>query len=209
MISQKSIEAIRKAIRFKYDEHVGILLAIPNAHLHKIEPNRGIPFTGILESYNKDTGKELNRYGEEIKAEVFRGLEKLKLSEFSEEDKKAILHIIDEYCNPELYLKRFELMVKSIERKTRSYGIKIDLTKNRIDIPKSICESYSRNTTQRIRSKIENELDFIIESFSSEGNETESKVSDVTNCLELKPNLFGLGLNLNAIIDKIFKRKKK
>ena len=186
MISQKSIEKIRKAIKFKYDEHVGKLLNIPNAHLHKIVPNRGIPVTGILESFNKDTGKELSRYGDEIKAEVLRVLEKFSLREFSEEDKKAILDIVDEYCNAELYLKRFELMLQSMERKTSSYSMKIGITKNRIDNQKSICEAHARNSTRRIKAKIENELDCIIESLKSEKNEsTNDEIMNVESLLEI------------------------
>ena len=122
MIRQESIEAIRKAIKFKYDEHVGKLLSIPNAHLDRIVPNKSIPITDILGGFNKDTGKELSRYGDDIKSEVSRVLEKLKLNEFSEEDKKIILDIIEKHCNPNLYLKRFEIMLSSIERKTSPYG---------------------------------------------------------------------------------------
>ena len=85
---------------------------------------------------------------------------------------------------------------------------KIDFKKYRIDIPKSLCEAYAHNTTQRIRSMIENELDCIIESFNSKNANSKSKVSEATNYLELKPNFFGLGLNFNAIIAKLFKRKK-
>ncbi len=189
MISQKSIEAIRKAIKFKYDEHVSRLISIPNAHLDKISPNKGMPITDILNDFNKDSGKELNRYGDEIKSEVSRVLEKLQLNEFTEEDKKVILDIVDEYCKPALYLKRFNIMLSSIERKTFSYRQKIDLAKYRIDIPKSLCEVHAHNTARRIRSKIENELDFIIESFSSKNAESKSKVSEVANCFELKPKL--------------------
>lgn len=186
MISQKSIETIRKAIKFKYDEHVGRLLAIPNAHLYKIVPNIGIPIASILENFNKDTGKELNRYGDEIKAEVFRVLEKQRLSELTEEDKKSVLHMVDEYCNPELYLKRFELMLQSIKRKTFSYGIKMDLTNNRIDNQKSICEVYARNSTRRIKAKIENDLDCIVESFKSEKNESSNdEMMNVDSLLEI------------------------
>jgi len=66
----------------------------------------------------------------------------------------------------------------------------------------------ARNTTQRIKAKIENDLDCIVESFNSKYNETESKVAKVADCLELKPNIMGFGFNFNAIINKLFKRKK-
>ncbi len=147
MMNQKSIEAIRKAIKFKYDEHVGKLVSIPNSHLDKIVPNKGIPITDILKGFNKDSGKELSRYGDVIILEVSRIFEMLKLTEFSEEDKKLILDIVDEFCKPELYLNRFKVMLSSIERRSFSYGQKIDLANNRADMQRAICESYARNTT--------------------------------------------------------------
>lgn len=186
MISQKSIDTIRKAIKFKYDEHVHKLLVIPDTHLQKIVPNRGIPVTGILGSFNKDTGIELNRYGNVIKSEILRVLEKLKLIEFTEDDKKVILNIVDEFCKPELYLKRFDLMLQSIERKIFSYGIKIDLSKYRIDNPKSVCEAHARNTIRLIKAKIDNELDCIIESSKSEKNEfINDEMINIENLLEI------------------------
>jgi hypothetical protein len=186
MISQKSIEIIRKAIKFKYDEHVHKLLVIPEAHLQTIVPNQGIPVTGILGSFNKDTNIELKRYGDEIKSGVLRVLEKLKLSEFTEYDKKVLLNIVDEFCKPDLYLKRFDLMLESLERKTFSYGIKIDLSKYCIDNPKSICEVQAKNLIRMIKAKIDNELDCIIESSKSEKNKfTNDEMMNVEGLLEI------------------------
>ena len=206
-MNQKSLDTIRKVIKFKYDEHIGNLISIPNIHLDKIVPNRGLPINAILKGFNKDSGKELSRYGNEIISEISRILDKLKLSVFSEEDKNSILVIVDEYCKPELYLKRFTIMLNSIERRSFSYGRKIDISKNSIGIERAICESYARNNTRRIRSKIENELDCLVESYRSQNTEIVSKVTKVADCLELKPNFFGLGLNLNAFINRLRRKK--
>lgn len=207
-MNQNSIEAIRKSIKFKYDEHIGKLISIPNVHLEKIVPNRGIPLNDILKGFNDDSGKELSRYGNEIFSEISRIIDKLNIGEFSEVDKESILEIVNEYCEHKLYLKRFTIILNSIERKIFSYGQKADLTKNVIDLNRSICESYARNGTQRIKSKIENELNCLIESYRSKNEELKSKVAEVTDCLELKPNFFGLGINFNAILTKLRIKKK-
>ena len=209
MINQKSIEAVRKSIKFKYDEHVGKLISIPTVQLKKIVPNKNLQIYDILKAFNQDSSRELFRYGDDIRAEVFRILKKLRLNDFSEKDKNSILKIVDDYCNPDLYLNRFNIILASIEKKLFSYGQNFDLTKHRIDLPRAICESYARNTTRSIRSKIENDLDCFIESFSSKKIKGKRKLSEVTDCFELKPNWFGIGFNLNAIIDKFCKRNKK
>jgi hypothetical protein len=207
-MNQNSIEAIRKSVKLKYDEHIGKLISIPNMHLSKIVPNRRIPLNDILKGFNDDSGKELFRYGDEILNEISRIIDKLKLSEFSEVDKESILGIVNEYCEHELYLKRFTIVLNSIERKIFSYGQKTDLEKNIIDLNRTICECYARNGTQRIKSKIENELNCLIESYRSKNEELKSKVAEVTDCLELKPNFFGLGINFNAILTKLRIKKK-
>ena len=206
-MNQKSLDAIRKAIKFKYDEHIGELIFIPNVHLDKIVPNRGLPSNTILKGFNKDSGKELFRYGEEIISEISRILDKLKPSKFSDEDKNSILVIVDEYCKPELYLKRFTIMLDSIERRFGSYGHKINLAKNNISIARAICKCYAYNNTQRIRSKIENELDCLVESYQSQNTGIAGKVIKLVDCFELKPNFLGLGLNLNAFINKLLRKK--
>jgi len=207
-MNQNSLDTVRKAIKFKYDEHVGKLLSIPNAHLEMIVPNKGIPLNEILKGFNRDSGQELFRYGNEITTEISRIIEKLNLSEFSGDDKDSIMKIVDEFCIPELYLKRYTIMLSSIERKITSYGLKADLSGNIISLNKAICESYARNNTQRIKSKIENELNCLVESFRSQDKKPKSKASEVAECLELKPNFFGLGININAILTKLRLRKK-
>jgi hypothetical protein len=46
MMNKNSIETIRKAVKIKYDEHVGKLLSIPDVYLTEIVPNRGLPLNG-------------------------------------------------------------------------------------------------------------------------------------------------------------------
>jgi len=207
-MNEKSLDAIRKAIKFKYDGHIGKLLSIPNAHLQKVVPNQGIPSDDILKGFNRDSGKELQRYGEELLNEISRIIEKLKPTDFSETDKISIMEMVKEHCKPELYLKRYEIMLKSIERKLFSYGGKVNWVENIISLNKALCESYARNGTNRIKSRIENELDCLLEGYRSQTETSKSKVAETNDYFELKPNFYGLGINLNAIFAKIFGKKK-
>lgn len=208
MLSEKARTTINKAIKFMYDEHVGRLLSIPESHLKKIAPNRGLPIIEILEGYNKDMALELSKYGDEICIEIARLLDKLKLSSFSEEDKYAIALIINEYCQPELYKKRFSIMLDSMDKKLGGYGTKFERAKYRIDLPLSCCEVDAENITRRIKAKIENELSCLVESYKSKGVEKSSKLPTASRYLELKPNFMGIGINLNAVIERLFHKKQ-
>jgi len=208
MLSEKSLETIRRAIRFKYDKHVGRLISIPDRHLHRIVPNKGLPISDILKGFNADTEAELRNYGEELRGEITRILKNLKVSEFTEEDKNSIMTLVEDHCQAELYKKRFDLMLGVIDRAVSGYGIKFERDKYRIDIPKSICDTAAANGTRKIKAKIEDDLNCVVESFKSEARESTHRMSRVSRFLELKPNFMGIGLNLNAVVERIFKRKK-
>lgn len=158
MLSEEAIKIIRNVLKFKYDEHVSRLLAIPEKHLSKIVPNKGLPIIEILEGHNADTAKEVRRYGEVLQSEIARMMEKLVLKDITEEDKEIILLLIQDYCSPDLYKNRFKLILRSIERKIKSYGIAFDINNYSIGIPQSCCDVDAENSVRKIKAIISNEL---------------------------------------------------
>ncbi|MGZ3578550.1 MAG: hypothetical protein ACXU98_05980 [Syntrophales bacterium] len=180
MISEEATITIKKALKLKYEEHVGRLLSIPESHLKKITPNRGLPIIEILEGLNADTTAEIRIYGEVLRVEVVRLLEKLNLPNFSEEDKKAILVLVEDYCQADLYINRFDIILDSIERRAGSYGISFDRGKYRIDVPRASCVTDAENSTRRIKAIIENELSCLVESCKSQNVESKDFGSQIT-----------------------------
>jgi hypothetical protein len=180
MISEEAIITIKKAIKLKYEEHICRLLSIPDSHLKKITPNRGLPIIEILEGLNADTTAEIRKYGEELRVEIVRLLEKLDPPNFSEEDKKSILVLVEDYCQGDLYKKRFDVMLDSIERRVGSYGLRFDRGKYRIDVPMACCVADAENSTRRIKAIIENELSCLVESCRSQNKESKDLGSQIT-----------------------------
>jgi hypothetical protein len=162
MLSEEAINTIKKAIKFKYDEHVSHLLSIPRRHLDTIAPNKGLPIINILEGLNSDTASEITRYGESLKLEVARVLKAIEVFNFSEEDKEVILRIIDDLCLPDIYKKRFTIMLESLELKVKSYGMAFDIQDFRVDIPRSYCDTGAENATRRIKAIIANDLSCLV-----------------------------------------------
>ena len=76
----------------------------------------------------------------------------------SVEDRDQLLKIIDQYCLPDIYKKRYEIMLGSIEKKIKGYGIAFDINNYRVDIPKSCCEVGAENSIRKIKTIIANEL---------------------------------------------------
>lgn len=158
MLSEEAIKTIRNALKFKYDEHISRLLVIPKKHLDKIIPNKGLPIVEVLQGLNADTTEEVRRYGEVLQAELVRKIERIGISDFTKEDHDLIIQLLEDYCSPDLYKKRFKIMLGSIERKIKGYGIAFDITNYRVDIPKSCCDVGSENLIRNIKAIISNEL---------------------------------------------------
>ena len=172
MLNDDSLKIVKKAIRLKYDEHVGKLLNIPDRYLSKIVPNKSLPISDILKDYNTDTMAELRRYENEIKSEIVRVFARLKEIGFTENDKNMVLSVVGDYSKPDLYTKRFQLMLDSIERTLSRYGLKFEREKYRVDIPQSLCDADAINTTRKIKAEISNELEMLVQSskFKSNGD---------------------------------------
>ena len=208
MLDEPKIQILKRAIKFKYDEHISSIIRVPQNHLEIKDPNRWWPVVKMLKGVNSETSHLVQQYGENLKNEIVRVIESFNLTNFTEEDKKKVFNILNQYVDPELYKKRFSIMLSIIEREHQKYGLVFEKEKYRIDIPKSICEVDSYNHTRRILAKIDMELDCVIQKYNKLHIVTTEKnsVSNAEEFLELKPNFMGIGININAIIKKISRK---
>ncbi len=151
---------VNKSYKIAYDEHVGKLLSIPEKYLSEIKPNRQIPYSEIFQSYNSDIASCLNSYGDKLLSETMKAL--TSKGTVSIEEKEKIKNNLESYLNADLYLKRFDIFVNSIDRQLSRYGLTFDSSPNRIDIPKSLAEVHAKNTCRKIQAKIMNEMDVFL-----------------------------------------------
>ena len=152
------IDILRRSLNLVYDDHVGRLLAISQPHLKSINPNKRLPLQEMLKQYNSDVGTEIIRYGNQLEAEVVGVIEKVKDNPEAP-PVEVVMEVIDEFVQPDLYKKRFDIYVQSIERRMRGFGIKLNLDEHRIDIPKSLSFVGADNNCRRIQSGIANAID--------------------------------------------------
>jgi hypothetical protein len=178
MLTQRSKKALERAIKLKYDEHVGNLLRLPEPHLSQILPNKTLPLDRILKEFNSDTSRELNRYGDAIHAEIFRVLEQANVVLDSQE-KETILSTLKPYLDANLYKKRFETFLGSAERRLASYGLTLDERRYRIDIPRSLSDADAENRTNRISARISNDLDLLLDLLLEKQNSSTGRTKSV------------------------------
>ncbi len=196
MASVDKTELIGSAIQFIYDEHVNVLISILNTHAKQIRPNDKKPLIDILNNYNSSIGKEINRYGEELRETIKKIVGMIYKNGFNEADKESINQYINKYCCESLYITRFDILVESIERNLLSQGVVLNREKQRIGIPRSLCEVGSINGIQTVKNKLSNDMDLLILSQTKRREEI----------FKFQPSFMGIGVNLMPIIKRWFRK---
>lgn len=161
-------EILNRSYKLAYDEHVAELLSIPEKYLEEVRPNKQVRYTELLDAYNSDVARSLNEFGLTLEAETMKVLE--SKGSITVHEKGDVQATIEDYLKPELYLKRFEILLESIDRTLSRYGLHFDAERHRVDIPKSLAEVHAKNTCRRIKEKVFNEIDvFMLKSQTPTG----------------------------------------
>jgi bifunctional DNA-binding transcriptional regulator/antitoxin component of YhaV-PrlF toxin-antitoxin module len=211
MLDEKQIELIDRKLSHVYKKHVGELLDITNRLVSQIEPNKNATIASSLEAIPQDTLVVLARYGDDITREVIGTVSGLNV-DLEDKDKQTITATVEKYLEESFYEKRFQIFLESIHRQLGRYGMNVDLQQYRVDIQKSLYDVGTKNTIRSNIAKLHNELDtFILKKRSKTTNETEvqeSKFEKANRAVKLEPNFFGIGLNVNYLLTKVFGKKK-
>jgi TPR repeat protein len=105
------------------------------------------------------------------------------------------------------YLKRLDAYIDAVERKFVRYGLVFDKQEWRTDLLESAFQVGIVNTIRDVKADLQ--ADFILLATIKQNSSSENPggLRSFFQCLELKPNFYGIGLNLNAIIDKALNTK--
>lgn len=148
----------------------------------------------------------ITRKDKEFCAEITRVLSAVKHTdkEFLTQGMGLIEGYLDERC----YLDRLMKFWEGLGRKAASYGLTLDPQAHRIDLSIALYETGVKNSLRNTCNNISAEFALHNQSTHKNGVWRE-RVLTTNNFLELKPNFMGFGLNLNAIIKMLGRRKKK
>ncbi|MCE9661931.1 hypothetical protein LY622_00610 [Halomonas sp. M5N1S17] len=162
------IAVMRRSLQMLHQEHVGNLLRIPQPYLDELRPDRPVPLLDVLESYNRDVAVELARFGDQLKAEVVRVLERASANGVSDL-KEQVLSLVSDVLCPDLYRKRFAIFISCIERHLARYGLPLDKSRYRIDIPESLASAHAENACRRLKAQVGNEIDLLALGVGAQG----------------------------------------
>lgn len=195
-------EILNRSYKLAYDEHVAELLSIPEKYLEEVRPNKQVRYSELLEAYNADVARSLNEFGVRLEVETMKALE--SKGTITVHEKEDVQETIEHYLKPELYLKRFEILLESIDRTLSRYGLLFDAERQRVDIPKSLAEVHAKNTCRKIKAKIFNEIDvFMLKSQALTGGEGfYNRLNHLYNNHQFI--FWGAGLAISIIVGALF-----
>lgn len=116
--------------------------------------------------------------------------------------------LINSYFDERHFAGRLNLFFDSLARKAQSYGVHLDPAEKRLDLAAAAYNVGVKNLIQKTRITVIAELTLHIGT-NKKSPDWKSKLLTINESIELKPNFMGLGVNFNAIIDKLFRRSPK
>lgn len=147
----------------------------------------------------------ISRKEKEFCAEITRILATAKQSPDDEFFTQG-MKLIEGYMDERHYLNRLIVFGDGLCRKAASYGLVLDLHTYRSDHAMALYEAGVKNSLRNACTNISAELALHNRGTSPSGVWREGVLA-INESLELKPNLMGIGLNLNSIVKRLFRGK--
>lgn len=212
MLTPEQASTIDAQVRHLHKEHVGALLAVTNNLIARLEWNKKDKFHGIFRSVVPETAKALSEFGSRLITEIPTAVASMKRSLVAS-DRDEILSICEPYLDSALYFKRLTIFKESIERQLHRYAIAFDGAAYRFDLIDSMYKASIINSANNIMGRLQNRLDMMVYADApSEAippdQQSDSALEEANQLLDLRPNIFGVGLNLNHLVNKWLRRRR-
>lgn len=199
----------RKIGRLK-DEHISKLLAILNESLRLIDISRRATVSESLYHFAQASFDALKQYTGNVRSEVLSFSEQTRLG-LAEDSRSSILNVVSKHLDENLYPNRFHIYEEAFSRHMGRFGLSIDLTAYRADLVMASHHAATSNFIRGFFASLTDDLEMlslrISQSIVSGIIPPESRMEQANRILKLEPNFFGLGINLNYLIGKIFRKK--
>lgn len=204
MLTPEQLQSVQEVIDRCKRDHQREVCSFIN-RISDYEPRSRIAPSQFLEGYLIQVSQSLQEYEQNLKDETIR-VTRVVCPVLTESEKERILSVADSGLAEEFYLKRFKIVCDAIVRHFSRYGMKINLSDYRVDLIEARHTAGIKNKMREIRQLIRTELSLLV---SRPQAEPLTKNEGFWNeALHLKPSFFGIGINLNYIISKLYRKKQ-
>jgi hypothetical protein len=114
--------------------------------------------------------------------------------------------LVSPYFQEDRYLNRFDGFVESVERAASRYGLRFDRQAYRVDLASALFIAEVENATRRALASVQAELAIHAGDKPLPPEPTLLRLNDI---VDLKPNVMGFGINLNALIKSFWAKWRK
>jgi hypothetical protein len=199
----------RKIGRLK-DEHVGSLLSIQNEALNLFDASRRATAHDGLDYFAQATIEALKQYATDVRKEVLSFVEQTQIM-LVENGKASVLGVVSKHFDDGLYPHRFRIYEEAFARHGKRFGLSIDLAAYGSNSVKASHHAATTNFIRGFLASLADDIEVLIlrvtQSAAMVTSQTEPPL-EMNRLLKLEPNFFGLGFNLNYLIDKLFRKKR-
>ena len=114
--------------------------------------------------------------------------------------RQEAIDIVDDYFHESHYIKRLEVFIDSINRHASRYGVTHALTENSTELARAAYYAAIKNRLRLAIACVDAELELHYPEEPLRGRHR--LLQRASKYLNLKPGVFGMGINFNALIDK-------
>lgn len=204
MLTPEQLESVEKAIAICERNHKREVCGLIK-RISDYEPQSRIGPSQYLEGYLSHLGDALHRFEGKLTDEAIR-VTRIVCPVLSAEEKSRITEVCELSLNAVFYENRFQIFCDAIIRHFSRFGIRIDLDAHGVNRFKARHHAGVKNKLREINGILDTELSLLISNHPKHYNEVSG--SWLNELLQLKPNFFGIGINLNYLISKFLRRKR-
>jgi hypothetical protein len=204
---QALLERARDRLR---DEHVAHLLEIGNDALRQVDVARPGTAHAAFEGLPSAFAEALSRHLASLSSELLSIIENTGVT-ITDEGKRSILEIAGHSLDKQLYAKRLAIFQEGLGRQFGRAGRSFDVGAVRTDLIAARIAVDSENRILRCKAALADKLEVIAQgqaAASAVTDKAEGKLEQANRLVKLEPNFFGIGLNLNYLIRRLFGRKE-
>lgn len=209
-MTQNAIGLLDRKIGRLKDAHVSSLLSIQNDAINLFDVSRRTTARDGLDYFARASIKAQRQYADEVRKEVLSFVEQTQIV-LAEDGKASVLGIVSKHFDDSLYPHRFRIYEEALARHVSRFGLSIDLAVYGSDLVEASHHAATTNFIREFLASLADDIEVLAlraaQSAAIDKTQTEPPL-EINRLLKLEPNFFGLGFNLNYVIDMLLRKKR-
>lgn len=211
IVTPEALALVERKVTRLREAHVCRLLSVLNEAIKVIHVERKTTVRESLNLFKDGTVSALNDYATSVQIEVLSVINGTQII-LTPEGKASVLATVEKQFDSSLYAKRFRIYEEAFERHVARTGFSLHLGDFRPDLVKASYEVASVNFIRAFLAALSDDLEVIVQRRRPEVPDAtlrpEGRLEQANRLFMLEPNFFGLGLNVNYLIRRLFVKRK-